>query len=309
MVRHRSLAAACGVVADRVLGEPPPPIPHPVAQFGRLVRAVEHAACRPSRVRGATFAAICTAVAVAAGAAAGRSDLATGGATALSVAGHALGDAADEVAMALHRGDLAEARRRLPSLVGRDPSHLDEDEICRAAVESVAENTVDAIVAPAVWGAVAGAPGTLGYRAVNTLDAMVGYRSERYERFGWASARLDDVANWVPARLTALLVMAVRPRAATAIITAVRRDAKHHPSPNAGVAEAAFAGALGLRLGGANTYGERVEVRATLGDGAPPAQADIARAVRLSNDVGLALAVVLAAPAAVALLQAKRSRS
>jgi adenosylcobinamide-phosphate synthase len=158
----------------------------------------------------------------------------------------------------------------------------------------VAENTVDAIVAPALWGAAAGGPGALGYRAVNTLDAMVGHHSARYERYGWASARLDDAAGWIPARATALLVAGVRPAAATAVWTAVRRDAPRHPSPNAGVAEAAFAAALGLRLGGTNVYDGRVEVRPPLGDGPPPETADIARAVRLSSDVAWLLTVALA---------------
>jgi adenosylcobinamide-phosphate synthase len=125
------------------------------------------------------------------------------------------------------------------------------------------------------------------------MDAMVGHRSTRYERYGWAAARLDDVAAWVPARATAALVAAVRPSAAAAIWTAVRRDAPDHPSPNSGVAEAAFAAALGLRLGGESRYGDRVEVRPPLGDGRPPEPADIARAVRLSHDVGLAVAASL----------------
>ena len=147
---------------------------------------------------------------------------------------------------------------------------------------------------PAFWAAVAGAPGAFGYRAANTLDSMVGHRSERYRNYGWASARLDDVVGWVPARLTALLVALVRPRAAASVWTAVRAHAPAHPSPNAGVAEAAFAAALGLRLGGTNRYGERVEERASLGTGALPNQADIGRAVRLSEHVSLALAGALA---------------
>ena len=132
------------------------------------------------------------------------------------------------------------------------------------------------------------------YRAVNTLDAMVGHRSPRYERYGWASARLDDVAGWVPARVTAALVAAARPRSAAAVWTAVRTQAPAHPSPNAGVAEAAFAAALGLRLGGESRYGDRVEIRPPLGTGRPAEPADIARAVALARDVG-ALSVVMSA--------------
>ncbi len=161
-------------------------------------------------------------------------------------------------------------------------------------MESVAENTVDAVVAPAFWGALAGAPGALGYRSVNTLDSMVGHRSPRYANYGWASARLDDVVAWVPARLTAALVAVVRPRAATAVWTAVRRQAAAHPSPNAGVAEAAFAAALGVRLGGVSRYGDRVEQRPPLGSGRTPGVGDIGAAVRLSGDVTAALAGGLA---------------
>src|SRR5690606_15478706 len=141
-------------------------------------------------------------------------------------------------------------REALPALVGRDPTHLDASEISAAVIESLAENTVDAVIAPAFWGLIAGAPGAWSYRAVNTMDAMVGHRSDRYLRFGWSSARLDDLANLVPARLTAALVMLCRPRQTRAVTTAVRRDGRKHPSPNAGVAEAAFAAALGVQLGG-----------------------------------------------------------
>ena len=126
------------------------------------------------------------------------------------------------------------------------------------------------------------------------MDAMVGHRSERYARYGWASARLDDVAAWVPARVTAGLVAGCRPAAARAVWRTVRRDAGAHPSPNAGVAEGAFAAALGLRLGGPSRYGDRVERRPVLGDGRSPELADIGRAVALSRDVTLALAGVLA---------------
>jgi len=171
-------------------------------------------------------------------------------------------------------------------------------------VESVAENTVDALVAPAFWAAICGAPGALGYRAVNTLDAMVGHRSTRYRSYGWASARLDDVAGYLPARLTAVLVAGVRPGRAAAIGRAVNRQAPGHPSPNAGVAEAAFAAALGLRLGGCNRYGDRVEHRPWLGQGRPPARSDIQPAVRLSSDVSWLLTAVLAAAG----LAARRGR-
>ena len=146
--------------------------------------------------------------------------------------------------------------------------------MARAGVESLAENTSDAVVAPLFWGAVAGLPGLLGYRAVNTLDAMVGYRSARYARFGRVAARVDDVANLVPARLTAALTVLLAPlvggRPADAL-RAWRRDASGHPSPNAGPVEATAAGALGLRLGGRTEYAYGVEDRPSLGDGRAPA--------------------------------------
>ena len=191
-------------------------------------------------------------------------------------------------------------------------------EITRAVIESVAENTSDAVVAPLLWGAVAGLPGLAAYRAVNTLDAMVGYRSPRYLRFGWASARLDDVANWVPGpghgRAHVVAACAadgpsagdVRPGSAgrgtsgtrparAAALRAVLRDGARHPSPNAGRCEAAFAGALGLRLGGTNVYGGVAEVRPELGEGRAPEPDDIRRAVRLSRAVTAAATGLAAA--------------
>ena len=240
-----------------------------MAAFGSAMTAFERRAYDGTRAGGVVHAGVGLGLGVLAGTVLGRGPLATTAATAIAVAGRGLGDAAALVGGALTIGDLDAARRALPSLVGRDPTGLDAEEIARAVVESVAENTVDAVVAPALWAAVGGAPGALGYRAVNTMDAMVGHRSDRYAEYGWASARLDDAANWVPARLTAALVMAVRPRAAAGVVRAVRHDAPAHPSPNSGVAEAAFAGALGLRLGGVSRYGDRVEIRPPLGDGRP----------------------------------------
>ncbi|TMR10909.1 cobalamin biosynthesis protein CobD, partial [Nonomuraea turkmeniaca] len=193
------------------------------------------------------------------------------------------------MADALERDDLERARRRLPHLCGRDPAALEAAELARATVESLAENTSDAVVAPLFWGAVAGVPGLLAYRAINTLDAMIGHRSPRYQRFGWAAARLDDVANYVPARVTGLLTVLAGPdrRQALAVL---RRDGHRHPSPNAGRCEAAFAGALGVTLGGTNVYGGRTEHRPTMGDGPKPGIGDIRRAVRLTGMVSLAAA-------------------
>lgn len=191
----------------------------------------------------------------------------------------------------LSDGELDGARNRLSYLCGRDPAALDVAGLARATVESVAENTSDAVVGPLFWGAIAGVPGLLAYRAVNTLDAMVGHRSERYLHFGWAAARLDDLANLGPSRLTAVLAVALapvvdgRPRGAW---RAWRQDGHKHPSPNAGPVEAAFAGALGRTLGGRLSYAGRVEDRPLLGDGPAPSVGDIPRAARLSAAVSLA---------------------
>jgi adenosylcobinamide-phosphate synthase len=207
--------------------------------------------------------------------------------------GRSLDREAAAVQALLDAGDLPGARRRLTHLVGRDTSGLDEAGIARAVIESVAENTSDAVVAPLVWGALLGVPGLLAYRAANTLDAMVGHRSPRYERFGWAAARLDDVLNLPASRLTAALAVALSddPRGAW---RTWHRDAGRHPSPNAGPVEAAFAGALGIRVGGVNVYAGRVEDRHVLGDGRDPDRHDVTRARRLARRVGLASLLVLA---------------
>jgi adenosylcobinamide-phosphate synthase len=298
-----------GALADAAFGDPRRG--HPVAGFGRVASALEARVWRPSRLVGAGYA---LALVGAAGAGAYLLDarlrrrpaarvLLAGGVTWAALGGRSLARAALEVAGAVRAGDLEAARRLLPNLAGRDPRGLDGPELCRAAVESVAENTADAVVGPLLWGAVAGPAGIAAYRAANTLDAMVGHRSQRYRRFGWAAARLDDLLTWPAARLGAglscALAPAVRgdPRRAW---TTMRRDGHAHPSPNAGQLEAAFAGALGVRLGGRNRYGEWVEERPPLGAGPPAGPADVARAARLSALVGAA-ATILAAAGALAL--------
>ena len=208
-------------------------------------------------------------------------------ATAVAVAGRMLDAEGVAVGRLLAAGDLDGARRRVRSLVGRTTADIDEAGIARAVVESIAENTTDAVVAPALWAAVGGAPAVLAYRAANTLDAMVGHHTDRYERFGWASARLDDALNLVPARVAAAAVARPSPGRARVVLRAVTVDARRHPSPNSGVIEAAFAASLEIGLGGANRYGDRVEHRGRLGDGPDPTAADIARAVRLRRAVTL----------------------
>ncbi|MGW0709791.1 cobalamin biosynthesis protein [Streptomyces sp. NPDC002643] len=290
--------AAAGLLGDLLLGDPRRG--HPVAAFGRGAAAVERVLWRDHRGWGALHTAVCAGAAVALGAVAARgvrrssvaSVALTGGATWAVVGGTSLAREARGIGRALEAGDVEAARERLPHLCGRDPQALDADGIARAVVESVAENTSDAVVGALVWGAVGGVPGLVGFRAVNTLDAMVGHKSERYRRYGWASARLDDVVGWPGARLTAVLA-AVGGGDARGAVRAWRADAGKHPSPNAGPVEASFAGALGVRLGGTLSYGGRVEHRPVLnGEGRAVGVGDIERAVRLSRRVGwLALGV------------------
>jgi adenosylcobinamide-phosphate synthase len=283
----RSLAVALGLVIDAVAGEPPARW-HPVARFGGAMTGLEARWYRDGASAGAAYAAVGVGAAAGTGLVVGRligPTPALVGAVAVSSAGRELVSAARRVGDALQRGDLAAARDHLPALVGRDPRELDEKEIARAVVESLAENLSDAVVASALWGLVGGAPGVLAHRAANTLDAMVGHRNPRYQRFGGPAARLDDVLNWPAARLSAALVALARPRRAGAVLRVVRRDAGGHPSPNAGVVEAAAAAALGIGLGGSNRYGDRTEVRPALGDGPPPGADDIDAACRLVRRV------------------------
>jgi adenosylcobinamide-phosphate synthase len=308
--RRWPLAAglAVGVALDALIGDPRRG--HPVAAFGRAATALEGRDHADSRPRGAAHAAVCVLAVALPAALADRAMRGRPGwrMAAVTVAAWAVTGArslrheAERAAITLDHNDLSAARHVLPSLCGRDPEQLDAAGIARAVVESVAENTADAVVAPLLWGAIAGLPGLLAYRAVNTLDAMVGHRSARYLRFGWASARADDVANWLPARVTVALTAACAPLVTGAdprlVLRVARRDGSRHPSPNAGQGEAAFAAALGVRLGGTNVYGGVTEKRPDLGEGRAPDPRDIRRAIYLSRAVSVAataLAVVIAA--------------
>jgi adenosylcobinamide-phosphate synthase len=288
---RRARGAAIGLLADRVLGEPPARV-HPVAGFGHLLTTVEQEIYRDSPARGALYTVGGVAVGVTAGALAGS----TAAAVAIGTAGRMLRREATAIEQLLERSELDAARDRLSSLCGRDPNELDASGVAAAVMESVAENTVDAVVAPALWGVALGAPGVFGYRAVNTMDAMVGHRDTRYEQFGRSAARLDDAANLIPARVTAALVAVARPGRAAAVARCVLKDAPAHPSPNAGVAEAAFAAALDVELGGTLRYGDRIEHRPRLGRGPRPVPRDIGRAVRLASQVDAALLVFLLLP-------------
>ncbi|MFN8077842.1 MAG: cobalamin biosynthesis protein [Kineosporiaceae bacterium] len=298
----RALGLLLGVAVDAVLGDPRRA--HPVAAFGRAASWVEQRVYGDSRPRGVAYLSACVVPVVLVAAGAERAvrerpwwRLAlTAAGTWVVVAGTGLAREGASMATELERGDLAAGRARLRNLCAREATSLDADAVARATVESLAENTSDAVVAPLVWGAVAGLPGLLGYRAVNTLDAMVGYHSPRYERFGWAAARLDDVVNLAPARLTALLTVAAARSvggSASRAWRVWRRDGHRHPSPNAGHPEAAAAGALGVRLGGRNVYDGYTEDRAALGEGPP-------RGSRTCGEPSVCVAVTAAAAAATA---------
>lgn len=305
---HRTAGLAIGYLLDRRFGDPRRL--HPVAGMGISAGRLERLLYRDSRSAGVAFTAVCVGTALGAGLVGRRGGvLGVALATWVALGGSSLAAVGDRLADELEAGHVDGARRLIPSLCGRDPNSLDESGMARAAVESVAENTSDAAVAPLLWGFVAGVPGLLAYRMINTLDAMVGYRNERYENFGWASARLDDVANYLPARLTGALVVAVGPNRRRAV-AAVRRDARAHPSPNAGVVEAAFAGALGVSIGGRTVYRHRIEDRPVLGRGPVPTALDVRRTAQLSRRVQVgALATVAVGQLVAAALLGLRTRT
>ncbi|MGB3484879.1 MAG: cobalamin biosynthesis protein [Mycobacterium sp.] len=295
----RAAGLLIGHGADRLFGDPRRG--HPVAGFGNTAAALEKWIYADSRGRGVVYEFLLVGASAATAIAVGRrvlhpvADVLLTAVTTWAVLG---GRSLEREALAVHTllaaDDLDGARARLRNLVGRDTSSLTPDEVARAVVESVAENTSDAVVTSYFWAAVAGVPGLVCHRAANTLDAMVGHHSARYERFGWAAARFDDVMGYPGARAAGLLTVLLGPDPRGAY-TAWRRDARGHPSPNAGVVEAAFAGALGIRLGGTNTYyGNRREDRALMGDGRTPVPADIPRTIWLARRVGLAAALTAA---------------
>jgi adenosylcobinamide-phosphate synthase len=200
------------------------------------------------------------------------------------------------VARPLERGDLDGARRAVAMIVGRDPATLDTAGVARASIESLAENTSDGIIAPVFWGVVGGLPGIAAYKAINTLDSMIGHRNERFEAFGRVAARLDDVVNVIPARLTGVLFAIAGPRNAMRSCRVMVRDAHRHRSPNAGWPEAAMAGALGLRLSGPRAYGMTLSAEAWLNAGAPdPGPKDLGRALSLYRRVMAILALAVGA--------------
>ena len=282
----REVAAA--LLLDAAFGEPPEHL-HPTVWMGRAISALEKRALRlktpgARRRTGAALALTLPSLVFLAS----RATLNVTPrrlrpvlgiilmSTTLSMRG--LAGAAEAVERELRAGRIEGARERVGEFVGRDTGGLSEEEVCRAAVESVAENTSDGVVAPMLYGLIFGAPGALAYKAVNTLDSMVGYRKGPYDELGWASARLDDLVNLFPSRATVFAIAALSGQPATTLRTA-RTYGPLTDSPNAGWAEAAFASALVLRLGGTNTYDGVISEGPVLGDGRSPAPRDIGRAV------------------------------
>ncbi|WP_275194472.1 adenosylcobinamide-phosphate synthase CbiB [Bradyrhizobium sp. CSA207] len=303
-------AMVVAMAVDALVGWPSPlftQIGHPVTWLGRLIAAVDAAWNRapdpPALRRAAGVAGALVVIALAAAVgwmlqsalSFGWIQIALVGVLAWPlVALRSLHDHVAAVAKPLQAGDVAAARDAVSRIVGRDPAALDEAGIARAAIESLAENASDGIVAPVFWGALFGLPGIVGYKAINTLDSMIGHRTERHEAFGWAAARIDDVANFVPARLTGFLFVLLAPRRAGAL-SCMTRDARRHRSPNAGWPEAAMAGALGVRLSGPRVYHDSIANEPWLNEGArDPRAADITHALAVYRRAMLLLAGVLA---------------
>lgn len=295
------------VVLDLAFGDPRW-LPHPVRGIGWLALRFESVARRllgDTRAAGA-FAALSVYVVVGsltwmAVATANRlapqvGDLVSIFAIYTTIAARDLADHSSAVFRALARGDLAQARQAVGAIVGRDTDRLDEAGVARATVESVAESTVDGVTAPLFYAVLAGPVGAMLYRAINTLDSMFGHQDQRYGRFGWAAARIDDVANFLPARLTAPLIcvaaLVLRLRPATAL-RILLRDGRKHASPNAGLSEAAMAGALGVQLGGVDYYdGEPLE-KPTIGEALAPLAAAHIRTANAVMFVTVGLFVVI----------------
>ena len=303
-------AMVVAMAVDALLGWPSwlfARIGHPVTWLGRLIGAIDAAWNRESdkpafrRAAGTAGALVVIAISVALGWVLqsmlpwGWIQIVLVGILAWPlVALRSLHDHVAAVANPLQAGDIAGARDAVSRIGGREPAALDEAGIARAAIESLAENASDGIVAPVFWGALFGLPGILGYKAINTLDSMIGHRSERHEAFGWAAARIDDVANFIPARLTGFLFVLLAQQRSEAL-SCMTRDARRHRSPNAGWPEAAMAGALGVRLSGPRIYHGSATDEPWLNEGArDPLAADIAEGLTVYRRAMLLLAGILA---------------
>ncbi len=283
-----------GVIADRIIPDPQNRW-HPVAIFGRYAAMVEAKLYRPTKTAGTCYVAACVIPPVFGAWIVAKQfpQLATAAALWAALGGTTLERIGSDMANALAAHEIKTARELVPWLCSRDPAALDQAGMARATVESLAENTSDAAIAPLVW-SIAGAPGVVLHRTVNTLDAMVGYKNERYQEFGWAAAKLDDLLAYLPARLTAVIHTGCawwRGRGQAAI-RAWREDAPRHPSPNAGPVEATAAAALGVQLGGETQYPHGVELRPVLAAGPAPRVETIRDAVRLAQVTQVAAVVI-----------------
>jgi adenosylcobinamide-phosphate synthase len=304
-------AMMVAMVADALLGWPNrlfARMGHPVTWLGGLIAALDAWWNRESDVpwirRAAGIAAALLVIALGAGIGWIVQQVIPAGLTGMAILGilawpfvafRSLYDHVAAVRDPLRAGDVEAARRKVAMIVGRDPNQLEAAGIARAAIESLAENASDGVVAPVFWGVLFGLPGIIGYKAVNTLDSMIGHRTTRHEAFGWAAARIDDIANFVPARLTGLLFVALAgSEKRLDALSCMRKDARHHRSINAGWPEAAMAGALGVRLCGPRSYhGELAEEPWLNADARDAAAADITRALETYVGAMFALTVVL----------------
>lgn len=292
-------AILLGLALDRLLGDPTRH--HPVAYFGTAVAKAETTLYRDSKPAGVALVGATVAPVVAATwLLQKRAPTITTALTLwIALGGRTLENVGTSIASELESRNTEAARAWIPWLCSRDPKLLDEAGMARAAVESIAENTSDAAISPLVWAALGGAPAVALHRCVNTLDAMVGYKSEKYRNFGWAAAKLDDVLAYLPARITAathVAISAARGQFSEAV-RAWREDAPQHPSPNAGPVEATAAAALGVQLGGETHYSYGVEMRPTLGSGPAPTTQSVHDAVRLAQlTQGLVALLVVALP-------------
>ncbi|MET3575751.1 adenosylcobinamide-phosphate synthase CbiB [Bhargavaea ullalensis] len=307
MILNHLIACLAGFVIDRVIGDPPG-WPHPVRWIGRLIGLLDRKwnRGRNRRLKGLLLLAVTIFVSVlaawaviwicyslhrAAGIAAEALLIGAG------LAQKSLASAAMDVYRPLRRGDLQQAREKLGWIVGRDTDGLTEPEVVRGVVETVSENTSDGVTAPLFWALLLGAPGIWGYKAVNTLDSMVGYRNEKHGEFGFFSAKADDVLNWIPARLTGWLILVFTHNKGGLPLKERwrrwRRDARRHPSPNSGWLEAATACQLGVELGGRNYYGGVPSDRARMGLPLRPlAAADIPESVNAMHRVSTAFLIL-----------------
>jgi adenosylcobinamide-phosphate synthase len=300
---------AMALAIDAVLGWPEQLfrlIGHPVTWLGRLIHGVDEACNRdsdsPALRRTAGVVATLMTIALPTALAwivqvqltTGWSRIVIAGILAWPfVALRSLGDHVAAVAQPLQSGKLEAARLAVSRIVGRDPANLDEAGIARATIESLAENTSDGVIAPMFWGAIFGLPGLVGYKTINTLDSMIGHRTPRHQAFGWAAARIDDLANFIPARLTGLLFAIVSARPSETI-SCMMKDARRHRSINAGWPEAAMAGALHVRLSGPRVYHGTLTDEPWLNGGArDPLAADIGQALKLYGRTTWLLAAVL----------------